>query len=275
MLCTTPVTLKNPKYGILPDTLKYMQVSCKKCTNCLNKRSRSWIFRLQWEEKRSITAAFLTYTYSNSTVPLTDSGLLTLKQKHHTDYIKRLRKEIAKKSPHKLKYYTVGEYGGQTERPHYHSIIFNIPLEYLKHQEAIEALWTHGNVQIDKCTSASISYVCNYINKQKHDRPETDRKPEFSVMSKHLGENFLTPSRIKHMKTNLEPFIKIDKGIKLALPDYYKRKALTDVERSRMALKSTNHLSQNPQFSSGKQEVDTVYTQSLQRRKKSKTRNKI
>ena len=37
---------------------------------------------------------------------------------------------MAWKNTTPLKYYAVGEYGGQTKRPHYHIVIFNADLSH-------------------------------------------------------------------------------------------------------------------------------------------------
>ena len=65
----------------------------------MKRRATQWMFRLQWEDKYSDTSAFMTYTYADETVPISPNGLLTLDKKHHTDFMKRLRKHVKKNYP--------------------------------------------------------------------------------------------------------------------------------------------------------------------------------
>jgi len=62
---------------------------------------------------------------------------MTLKKTDIQKFFKRLRKCHGKK--HKsIKYYAVGEYGGQTLRPHYHIVIFNADINYFERAWALD-----------------------------------------------------------------------------------------------------------------------------------------
>lgn len=166
--------------------------------------------------------------------------------------MKRLRKKLAKeKYPHKIKYYTVGEYGGITNRPHYHSIIFNLPQFYQDNPHRLQELWTHGHVQVDQVTGASIAYVCGYVNKQTFFHnfgPQDDRIPEFNFMSKGLGANYLTEAMTRHLKETLNPYLVIEDGQKISMPKYFKEKAFTEEEKQILADLAKQHLEKNPTF---------------------------
>lgn len=171
----------------------------------------------------------------------------------------------------------VGEYGGKTERPHFHSILFNLPPEYIQTPELIQQIWKHGNIQADTVTKNSIAYVCGYVNKQKYfvsDDPNDDRLPEYSRMSKNLGTNFLTPQRIQYLKNHLEPTIQIEGGTVIALPAYYKKKALTEEEQKIISNKAMDYAIKNPTFTSEQHHFDYVRTQSNRRKYKAKTERK-
>ena len=63
---------------------------------------------------------------------------MTLQKSDLQKFFKRLRK----KTHEKISYYAVGEYGDNTQRPHYHIILFNaIP-------RIVEAAWS-----IDTCSN--------------------------------------------------------------------------------------------------------------------------
>lgn len=279
MRCLTPITIKNP-HAHRMGASQYMEVPCRKCSICMKRRATQWMFRLQWEDKYSDTSAFMTYTYADETVPISPNGLLTLDKKHHTDFMKRLRKHVKKNYPNNppLKYYMVGEYGGETERPHYHAILFNLPKYMIDRPETIMEIWQHGLITADTVSNGSIAYVVGYVNKQKFfttDDPNDDRVKEFSLMSKKLGIQFLTEERKKRMRKLLEPTIKVEDGRIMAIPDYFRKKVFNEEELFIIAQKTQDWLSENPDWKSEQHHIDYVKIDAHNRLKKSKQRRKI
>lgn len=124
---------------------------------------------------------------------------MTLNKKDIQDFIKRLR-QWQKNDASSIKYYAVGEYGGQTLRPHYHIIIFNADINFIEKSWSIctnKKLKTFskiGNIHYGSLTEASVGYTLKYISKAKQIplHSNDDRVPEFSLMSKGLGINYLT-----------------------------------------------------------------------------------
>ena len=86
-----------------------------------------WSFRLREELKDSESAHFLTLTYDDEHIIITGNNEPTLYKRDVQLFLKSLRK-LQKQ---KIKYYFVGEYGGKTDRPHYHAIIFNLTKDTL------------------------------------------------------------------------------------------------------------------------------------------------
>ena len=121
-------------------------VPCGKCNFCLESRRAEWSFRLRQELKVSTSAHFLTLTYEDQKLPRTADGLGTLLKSDLQKFFKRLRKE----SVNKLRYYAVGEYGTNTERPHYHALLFNCENKVL--EETLVTVWSLGQVQIGTVT---------------------------------------------------------------------------------------------------------------------------
>lgn len=216
-----------------------MSFPCGKCYPCKQRRVSGWSFRLMEEAKRSDSALFLTLTYSNETVPLTKNGYMTLRKKDLQGFIKRLRVIFERRMQKKfgvtrqifykkykqyfppIKYYSCGEYGEKTKRPHYHLIIFNA--EY----QDIELAWSNGEIHYGYLSPASAAYTLKYISKDSmYHHSNDDRIKEFSLMSKKLGDNYLTPEKIKwHKQGKTERFcITIVGGKKIAIPRYYKQK---------------------------------------------------
>jgi len=204
---------------------------CSKCVNCNINRQNSWVFRLQQETKQSKTAYFVTLTYNDENIPKTvskDTGEIinTLRYSDVQKYIKRLRK--AQKGS-KIKHYTVGEYGENTKRPHYHQIIFNAEAE------KINSSWGHGHTLSGTVTTSSIRYVTKYMGKRINNTPEGAEKPK-NVMSNGLGKNYLTPEVINHHKEYLINYIVIEGGKKIGLPQYYKDKLFDDTEKMKLRI---------------------------------------
>jgi hypothetical protein len=149
--------------------------------------------------------------------------------------MKRLRKD----SDRKLKYYICGEYGGKKNRPHYHAIIFNAD------PEKVEKAWSFykignrrssiGSIFIGEVNEASIGYTLKYMQKpgkipmHKND----DRLKEFSLMSKGLGANYLSPAMKKWHYSDLENrmYVPLKDGKKVAMPRYYKDKIYNDIQK--------------------------------------------
>lgn len=211
---------------------------CGKCPPCKMRRVNSWVFRLQQEDKVATSAYFVTLTYDNLHIPLSENGYATLCKRDFQLFMKRLRKL----SKNKLKYYAVGEYGGITKRPHYHMILFNLedvkPLPIGGYRsELIEEAWTKenrlgqrtliGKVDIGSVTQDSIAYTTKYIDKSNRDRKHgrEDWEKEFSLMSKGLGLNYLTDQAISYHKADLSRNYLTKAGNhQIALPRYYAKR---------------------------------------------------
>lgn len=217
MACDTPFYYR-PK-----GHLKEIPFPCGKCPNCKHRRVNEWVFRLLEEQKVSLSSYFVTLTYDTNYVPISKNGFMTLKRRDFQLFMKRLRKY---QEP-KIRYYMCGEYGDEKMRPHYHLIIFNI-----EDIEFIGKAWKFGEVHIGKVSSDSIAYTCKYIDKEKkvpvHKRD--DRIPEFSAMSKGLGENYLTDAIKKYHKEDLSRNYVRKGNYKVALPRYYRKKILDEDE---------------------------------------------
>lgn len=213
------------------------------------RRVHGWSFRLQQESHRSDLALFVTLTYDNDHVPITKKKFMTLSKKDVQLFFKRLRKLAWLQNPKapKIKYYAAGEYGPKTFRPHYHLIIFNADYEL------IEQAWTLGDIHYGHLSAASAAYTLKYISKDSTLKyfPGDDRQKEFSLMSKRLGDNYLTPEVIawhrklvtqevlnpltgelvQHQTPNLERYnLTVPGGYKIAIPRYYKNKIWTPLE---------------------------------------------
>lgn len=192
-------------------------IPCGKCLNCKANRVSGWSFRLHKEWERSSSAHFVTLTYDEATVPYYGEY-----QSLHKIDVQNFLKRLRKLNPQKLKYYAASEYGPDTYRPHYHIVLFNaIP-------ETIEKAWTQGFSTTTKVTSARIGYTLGYLAKPRiiPAFPQDPRQREFSLMSKRLGDNYLTVAmqRWHSLDYKNRLYCNIKDGKKIAMPRYYREK---------------------------------------------------
>lgn len=226
-MCYAPVHLKKtPKTMFKQKEFRMLKVPCGKCLECKMRRVKSWYVRLLAEKEVSESAHFITITYDDEYLPYSENGLMTLRYSDFQKFMKRLRKKHNGKP---IKYYAVGEYGSNRHRPHYHAIIFNADCDDIVNS------WHTGFVHIGKVTNASIYYTLKYISKaptQSNEPDEDDdRTKEKSLMSKGLGQSYLTKEKVKYHKKDVTRPVTLLGGEVVALPRYYRDKIFTEEEK--------------------------------------------
>lgn len=187
----------------------YVPIPCGRCLGCRLDYAKQWSARLQCEYQchDPETCWFLTLTYDDEHLPLTigtdsmdQAGLVgDLDPDGVTKFIKRLRRHF---EPAKLRYFLSGEYGTSTQRPHYHMIVYGLPLKsnHLLEYEVsdlgdrtwkcpiLDRIWNQGFVVVGKVTLESCAYVARYCLKKLHDQEDYSwRHPEFVRMSRNPG----------------------------------------------------------------------------------------
>ena len=136
-------------------------------------------------------AWFLTLTYDNENVPYRmtwDEGTgevlvenYSLNYEDMKAFWKRLRRylEYHELDKGKLMYFQCGEYGGKTHRPHYHAIVYDLPIEkddmkeYKRRNGAIyynvdwiTKIWGKGHVVIAPAEWKAMAYTARYTTKK-------------------------------------------------------------------------------------------------------------
>lgn len=174
-------------------------IPCNRCIGCRLKYAREWASRCMFELQYHDFAWFVTLTYNDEHVPMSyygspDTGealpIMTLRRRDIQLFFKRLR---AANPGCNIRYYGCGEYGPQTWRPHYHIIIYGLPLPDLviKRQNVdgtvpawtssiLQSAWSErpfgnyspildsiGDVEVSEVTWASCSYVARYVVKKQ------------------------------------------------------------------------------------------------------------
>jgi len=171
---------------------------------------------------------FLTLSYADDKIP--DLG--NLDQRDMQLFFKRLRK--TQNSP--IRYVYCGEYGENTSRPHYHAIVFGLPLTDRQHFKSndrgdklyqspqLEKLWGNGFVTIGDVTPQSCGYVAGYLTKDIKSTNFTNS--EYLHFNKSTGE--LTPRTRPFVRYSNRPGIG-----KRWIDKYYKDVFPQDVIRTR------------------------------------------
>lgn len=115
-------------------------------------------------------SAFVTLTYDDDYLPDDYSVDLAVFQK----FMKRLRKRL----PKQIRFFACGEYGDETQRPHYHALIFGWAFPdrvFFKHDATgdlftspfLSEVWTYGHASLGAVTYASARYVSSYITQKR------------------------------------------------------------------------------------------------------------
>lgn len=170
--------------------------------------------------------------------------------------------------PLKIRYFAVGEYGSETQRPHYHVILFNYPSciygisRYSKYRtnccpncDLIRDTWQHGQVLLGTVDPESIQYTAGYTVKKMTSMDDirlNGRHPEFARMSckPGIGYSALHDVADTLLKFNLENEMEdvpssLQHGKKKLPLDQYMRRNLRElIGRDKKAPESTIQKSQ-------------------------------
>ena len=212
---------------------------CGKCSKCRQRKTSQWVFRLCKEAEVSSSVYFITLTYEDT--PVSENMLQTLQKEDLQKFIKRLRH----KNSRKIKYYAVGEYGPHTQRPHYHIVMFNLDSKYLDRPNLLAQIWDKGHIQIGQAKPGSMAYVSGYTQKEGIKVGEIegdDRLPEFSLMSKKMGLNYLTPQMIQYYRNHRLTALKVEGGKFISMPRYYKEKIFSKRELNEIGEEIIEHM---------------------------------
>lgn len=104
-----------------------------------------------------------------------------------------------------IRFFGCGEYGSTTFRPHYHVLLFNMPIYDLKPffvnqqgdmiytSEEIQSIWSHGHVTIGEMNWQTAAYTARYVVKKQKGKGAAEYYesvglvPEFVRMSRRPG----------------------------------------------------------------------------------------
>lgn len=154
---------------------------------CRSRRAREWSIRCQLEASTHAECCWTTLTYDAEHVPP------TLRKSDLSGFLKRLRARMAQ---HAIRFFGSGEYGELGGRPHYHVILFGLPVSS---STEIDKAWKFGFTQTLPLGPRAIAYVAGYTSKKlglaekcgEFVDPETgevfEHQPPFVLMSRRPG----------------------------------------------------------------------------------------
>ena len=247
-MCLYPRIIKNRKYvankkngGNVPqatdERVKYVPAGCGKCMECRKQKAREWQVRLT-EEIRSNPekAEFVTMTYSDQELQKLDNEISKKLTGYNRDNeiarlsVRRFTERWRKKYGKTIRHWLITELGtNKTERLHIHGILWH------KDKEEITKKWQYGGVWFGQYVNEkTINYIIKYLNKS--DKVHKEYIPKMFV-SKGMGKGYIKRKDRENNKYNEEKtneIYKTRKGIKLALPIYYRNIIYNEEEREKL-----------------------------------------
>lgn len=196
--------------------------------------------RIVDEGKNHVYKWFLTLTYAPDNLPKFGS----LRKRDVQLFQKRLRKA---RPDDRIRFFTVGEYGEEGDRPHYHQVVWGTDFpDKKKHSmsgddtlwksEELNQLWGHGFCTFGRVTYESAAYVAGYVIKKINGQladahyarvdPDTGEvvqiEREFAIMSRRPG---IGADWYDEFKRDVFPSDrKVVKGKERKVPRYYAEK---------------------------------------------------
>lgn len=259
----------NDQIGIGKKYKKIYPIPCQQCISCRLNYSRDKATQMMLETKihPENECWFLTITYNDEHLPnystkfLTKDGYqkitgISLDKTNAQIFWKRVSKKYGKG----VKKVYVGEYGSQTNRPHGHAIVWNLPLDLTKLKkwnvnefgdpiwrcEELEELWhdAHlqkgvkkgkcmGNIMVGRVNWNTCAYVARYTLKKslrcktneeydKYYQAQGKRK-EYIVWSNGVGRQFFENNKDKIYQSDTVPVINKKTGQPVQPPTSYDR----------------------------------------------------
>lgn len=205
----------------------YEQIACQHCYACLLNKSAEWATRIMLEAKKYSHVYFITLTYDDEHIipPANPDSWFagTLYPDDVTQFIDSIRHDLRKKGITNVKYFYCGEYGQGTDapRPHYHMILFGVPLNWNENydyfddktffkehfkNEYIDKYWDKGLTDIGVCEWNNAAYTARYCVKKifnnMSDYDDHGVYHEFIRMSKGIGKEYYQEHKDDIYKTD-------------------------------------------------------------------------
>lgn len=215
------------------DSFDQIVLPCRKCIGCRKDQARNIGVRCYHESKMHDYSVAITLTYDEKHMPNGENLCMRDVQL----FLKRLRTKF---EPKTLRFFYAGEYGGRTQRPHYHMSLFGEGFDDRKpcgksvagfplyESQTLSDIWGKGLVKFNDLTLESAMYAAQYAMKKAEHPPEwlaLKKVQEFARWSRRPGlgyawlERFPTDVFKRDWSGILMPG-----GNVLPVPEYYERK---------------------------------------------------
>lgn len=220
-----------------PTGYSYINVPCGKCLNCLRNKQNEWVFRCMLEYyAHDYPSYFLTLTYKDDFIPENKS----LDKKDVDRFLHAMRTALKRKGRDNFSYLCVGEYGRENNRPHYHLLIFGVPLGSVNDAYTLFLnFWKKGFVYVEFLTHKNVKYTTKYL--LKLDTREHLVRPYMTYSVRPaLGYRYLTKhpdykSYIENLPVGLSgTIVVLPNGYKYKLPSTWKRKFLSESNKRKL-----------------------------------------
>ena len=231
MPCISPLTITVKSRGSIGKS--FFNVPCRQCMCCRLKKVQSLRMMsdlyLYDRYMNGQGASFVTLTYSDNFLPVSDSGIVTLRKSDFQKFNKRFRVNLKRNNFNiPYKFIACGEYGGKLSRPHYHIIMLGITKSIA--DEFVPLSWNHidnGISDIGSLARGGLNYVLKYCTKTSlgkdakklYDDNGVERP--FICHSKSLELDYFERNFQEIEDNN---FSLRHKGRLISLPNYYRKK---------------------------------------------------
>jgi hypothetical protein len=207
--------------------------SCGECPICRLKRSMELTFYSTCQAidsyKKGRFCKFYTLTYSDGCLPLNRNGVPTVLFSDFQKFKKRFNKSYSKHFTSDKRYKVLGttEYGDDSNRPHMHFLLYDVPDDYRVEDMIYDAWDYRGNIQSGPLRAGGAYYLSSYCScmpsrealSKLYDENEIER-PVLSH-SFNLGGQYLDGIIRKALDNNMCTDIN---GHPVPLPGYIRRK---------------------------------------------------
>lgn len=233
MRCLSPVRIKQKG--------QFIDVKCNQCQGCIITYQDHWKNRGEVETRHAYNFIFITLTFKDECLEYTEytdpeTGEITLYpnifKSTLQNFYKRLRdhdNRNRKKQPlttwenkpiPRLKYLGSAEHGEHTQRPHYHSILWNLHPETLKN---LDKIWSFGEVHEGKKDNGAVRYILSHQAKAKNQILHECQNKSFTLKSNGIGEQYIPIHKKSHLDSDRQWMLTSDK-VKASMPTYYRNK---------------------------------------------------
>lgn len=168
---------------------------------CRISTQQMWTGRILLESCLHAANSFVTLTYDDDHLP--ENGHLSKRDAC------LWRKRLKELSPAPLRFLTVGEYGDDKGRPHYHAAVFGT-----EDPELIARSWKLGFTDVRGLGVESARYIVSYLLKRNNTVERCDGKPpEFKTQSTHPGIGMDAIKRLRLPEGEVPTTIRLSNSI--------------------------------------------------------------